>query len=121
MCCILEPEPLYVKRILSSTGRLLSLFFPFGLGSGAKFPASKCIRAVLQATTFVVKNRACAEHVLEYLRRSQIGVATCLIVEEMPNSNTRYHHRPTQISMYPFIHREAFLLHHAKASHGQPD
>ena len=45
--------------------------------------------AVLQATTFVVDTRACAEHVLEHLRRNHIGVATCLIAEEMPSSNAR--------------------------------
>ncbi len=56
------------------------------------YPSAACTGSAvfLQATTFVVGNRKCAEHVLEYLGRNQIGVATCLIAEEMPSSNARY-------------------------------
>ena len=43
----------------------------------------------VQATTFVVGNRKCAEHVLEHLRCKQVGVATCLIAAEVPSSNAR--------------------------------
>ncbi|CAL5221331.1 g3506 [Coccomyxa viridis] len=69
-------------------GRICNIAHVSGLNAA---PAVNAVakEAINLATTFVVGNRQCAEHVLEYLRHNQVGVATCLIAEETPSSNAR--------------------------------